>query len=309
MNLPVFLETLPVNPFVKGILTILISGICMILFFFLIVYYRQISNRLICRKKTGIAFQLKSLFTNSLYNNTTGRNDAVYKIQLPVSLLFLVYLFLFPVPQEHSFVFITLYGTVMLFLYFLLFLSSKDSVLRYFFLKRIRILFEYFFLLFFLVLILGASDPASVKVPFLSSLIIVFRAFLVIVLFINLWVIRHTFSLDMYLIQQPWFERLSENGKIFCELCEQVSGFLLLSIFLTLSIRNGVFMAELLNRSGLTNPLILYMMAFFAVILLDFFQRRLMTRYSWPDEEYLIRLNNKVLLPVLMVTAIALVMI
>jgi hypothetical protein len=45
------------------------------------------------------------------------------------------------------------------------------------------------------------------------------------------------------------------------------------------------------------------------VILLDLFQRRLMFRYSWPDEKYLIILNHKVLLPVLMIAAIVLVLI
>lgn len=309
MNLPGFLDTLPVNPFVKGILTVLISCICMSLLFFLIVYYRRISRMLINRKRTDLIFQLKPLFTGSLYNDTSKQIDIFYKLQLPVSLLFFVYLFLFPVSQEHHFVFITLYGSLMLLLNFLLFLSTNDSVLRYFLLKRIRILFEYFFLLFFLVLILGASDPTNIKTPFLSSLIFVFRVLPVIVLFITLWVIRHTFSLDMYLLHQPWYDHLSENGKLFTELNEQMSGFLLIGIFLKLSIRDGTFTEEMLNQADVAHPIILYFMTLLIIVILDLFQRRLMSRYSWPDEKYLINLNNKVLLPVLMLVAIALVLI
>ncbi|KUK93209.1 MAG: hypothetical protein XE04_0323 [Marinimicrobia bacterium 46_43] len=93
MNLPGFLDTLPVNPFVKGILTVLISCICMSLLFFLIVYYRRISRMLINRKRTDLIFQLKPLFTGSLYNDTSKQIDIFYKLQLPVSLLFFVYLF------------------------------------------------------------------------------------------------------------------------------------------------------------------------------------------------------------------------
>ncbi|MGC9512841.1 MAG: hypothetical protein ACP5D8_04320 [Fidelibacterota bacterium] len=309
MNLPGFLDTLSVKPFVKGILTVLISGICLSLLFFLIAYYRQISQKLVNRKRTDLTFQLKPLFTSALYKDTFNQIDIIYKLQLPVSLLFLVYLFLFPIPQEHYFIFITLYGTLMLFINFLMFLSAKDSVLRHFFLKRIRILFEYFFLLFFLVLILGSSNPVSAKTPFLSSLIVVLRVLLMIVLFITLWVIRHTFSLDMYLLNKPWSDRLSKNGKLFTELNEQVSGFLFLGIFLTLITWNEVFTKELLNQSGMSHPIILYFMTLLVVILLDLFQRRLMFRYSWPDEKYLIILNHKVLLPVLMIAAIVLVLI
>jgi hypothetical protein len=113
----------------------------------------------------------------------------------------------------------------------------------------------------------------------------------------------------MYLLNKPWSDRLSKNGKLFTELNEQVSGFLFLGIFLTLSTWNEVFTKELLNQSGMSHPIILYFMTLLVVILLDLFQRRLMFRYSWPDEKYLIILNHKVLLPVLMIAAIVLVLI
>jgi hypothetical protein len=307
MNLAGFLDMLPVNPFVKGILTILISGMCLCLLFFLVVYYRRMTQKLMNRKKKDRAFLLKSFFTGPLHNDEFKQIDIIYKLQLPISLLFLVYLLLFPISQEHQFVFIILYGTVMLLLYFLMFLSTSDSVLRYFLLKKIRILFEYFFLLFFLVLILGASDPASAKTPFLSSLIFIFKILQVIVLFVTIWIIRHTLSLDMYLLQQPWYDHLSENGKLFTELNEQLSGFLLLGIFLKLSFRNGSVIGEM--QSGAAHFMILSFMTLILVVLLDLFQRHLMSRYSWPDEKYLINLNNKVLLPVLMLAAIVLVLI
>lgn len=309
MNLPGFIETLPANAFIKILLTLLIVCFAVPVLFILIYYYRQTTGKILNRKSNKRSFNIHSFFLKPLFKTSVNTVDAALKIQLPVYLLFLVFLLFFPVKPDQFFVIITLFGTVILFLHFVLFLSQKDSVIRYFFLKRLRILFEYFFLLFFLVLLINSIDSLSKQKDIIPVLPELLRAFSVVIFFLSLWIIRHTLSSDMYLIHQTWYSKLSSTGKDYVEIQEQITGLLLLGLFLKISIRNNSFMMSLFNRSGINHPILIFLTAILFIIILDLFQRRLMMRYSWPDEHYLIRLNNIVFLPVLLITAISLVLI
>lgn len=307
MNLPAFIETLPVHNIFKILCTILILSVSLLVLYFLIIVYRKFLTKSQQNGKPDrFSFYVTSFFTDSLFISEKGRSSTILKLQLPITLLFLLYLLYFPLVSIHTFSFFALYSASVIFLFFMLFLSQQESVFHYFFIKHLQMLLEYFFLILFLILILSTIDAITFETSFFTVIAEIVRVLLVLILFISLWIFRHTLSLDMYCIYQPWSATLSDTGKKYLCVIDQTTGIFLLGLFLNISIRRPSPVMTFLNE--INNSFLLLLIAIVVILFLDLFQRRVMSCYSWPNGSYLRKLNNFIFLPFLVIVSIGIVL-
>jgi hypothetical protein len=302
MSLPQLIENVPVFLFYRIVLMTLVLFVSVPAIFFITCFYRLKTDKIIKRLTYDQTHDLT--FVNSILTDIPNIKNLYLKLFSLVQLLFLTYIILFPCPPEIGFNLFGFYSLLSLFLFFGYILSEQNTDVQYFLMKKIRILFEYVFLVFLAVILLHETSNVSDKGLIFNGLIMFIRPILILILFLSLWIIRNTLSVDLYKLNKYWTSNLSSDTKTLFKITEQISGFFLLIFFVKMSGGNNIlsFLTFTKNDYAVSTGMFVLLIVF-----LDLFQRHIMLRYSQPSEKYLIKLNNFIFLPFLIISILIVV--
>jgi hypothetical protein len=220
-----------------------------------------------------------------------------------------LYVIFYPVNSENSLIVFFIYGSVNILLFALDYLSENSSQIQYQTGKKIRLIFENFFLVLivlFLIRILNGISGKNELIRFIT----IFLAFLnKTILFILLFLIRESLSVDLYRNRKQWISRFSHSGEHFYQISDQLIGMFLIIFYINVSFSRDGWLLETANfhLSSHIFPVFLWISGPLFFLIADVVHRFVLNCLPIPEERYLIKLNNLVLLPAVILSILIIV--
>ncbi len=309
MNLSQIIQNISIQYPYKILIMIVILFLSTPLLLVLTIIYKQATDPWYKQKFGFNPNLLKHFFNDTFMIKGYEKTSFFLKSFCFIQIISVLYVIFYPVNSENSLIVFFIYGSVNILLFALDYLSENSSQIQYQTGKKIRLIFENFFLVLivlFLIRILNGISGKNELIRFIT----IFLAFLnKTILFILLFLIRESLSVDLYRNRKQWISRFSHSGEHFYQISDQLIGMFLIIFYINVSFSRDGWLLETANfhLSSHIFPVFLWISGPLFFLIADVVHRFVLNCLPIPEERYLIKLNNLVLLPAVILSILIIV--
>jgi|GEM_PF-4721802 len=275
----------------------------------LIVLYKRITDHF-CSLRLRLSINtLKDYFSETLMKKGNEKTSFFLKYYILIQILAVLYIVFYPVNSENAFTVFFVYGTVNLLMYALDYLSEESSHIQYQSGKKIRQIFEYFFLILITLIFIRILNEVPDKPEYIRYIKILLGIVNKIILFTVLFLIRESLSVDLYKIRKRWVSRFSQSGELIFRIADQLTGVFLIFFFMIVSFSQDSWFIQAVRSSISSHsfPLFKWVAGSVFFVIADNIQRLFLVYLPMPEERYLIKLNNLIFLPSVIISILIIV--
>lgn len=309
MNLSQIIHDISIQYSLKIIIMIVILLLSTPFLLIITIYYKRLSDPIFKQRFEFKISTIKDFFNDTFMNEGQEKTSFFLKYFIFIQILSILYVVYYPVNSSNAFIVFFIYATVNILMFSLDYLSETKSHIQFQTGKNIRLIFENFFLVLIILTFLKIMN----EIPDKNELVRNIKFFLAIliksILFILLFLLRENLSVDLFRIRKRWISRFSKTGENYFKISDQLAGTFLIIFFMNVSFTQNSWFLEITESliSAHYFSVFKWSAATLFFLFADISQRQVLNCLTMPEERYLIKLNNLVFFPIVIVSILIIV--